>query len=149
MADQDKDKIDRMDERHQSTEPHPHETVRTYNIVFACLMALLVLTVIASVIPFDRMLPGLNAIVALTIAVAKGLLVILFFMHVKRANKLTWAFASAAFVWVGIMFVLTFGDYFTRRAVPTIAPTEPRYYRAESLEHVNRGADQPVSDRGD
>ncbi len=90
---------------------------RTYYIIFAWLMGLLIATVAASFLNLDRFFPGLNAAVALCIAAAKAMLVVLFFMHVRHAGKLTWIFASAAFVWLGIMLVLTLNDYLTRHPV--------------------------------
>ena len=94
--------------------------VRTYLAVLAVLMALLVLTVAASFVDFDRYAArahlgvGWSVGIALLIAVAKGLLILLFFMHVKYSSKLTWVFAGAAFIWLGILFTLTFSDYLTR-----------------------------------
>jgi caa(3)-type oxidase subunit IV len=35
-------------------------------------------------------------------------------MHVKLGTRLTWIFASAAFVWLAIFLVFTFGDYLSR-----------------------------------
>src|SRR5689334_12622329 len=58
--------------------------------------------------------------VAMSIAVAKTLLVVLFFMHVRYHSRLTWIFASAGFVWLLIMVSLTMTDYLTRgRVRPT------------------------------
>ena len=103
---------------HDTSELHPAEQVRTYWVIFYWLMGLLVLTVIAGQIDLDRIVGGLNAAVALTIAVAKAMLVVLFFMHVKKSSKLTWIFASSAFIWLVIMLVLTFNDYLTREKIP-------------------------------
>jgi cytochrome c oxidase subunit 4 len=98
--------------------------------VFAVLMALLAVTVVAAFIDFDRFLPGTgwSAAIALTIAVIKGVLIILFFMHIRYSQWITWAFASAAFVWLGIMFVLTMSEYLSRNEPPGTTPRgEPRY----------------------
>ena len=103
---------------HETSKFRVHTPLRTYYIVFAWLMGLLALTVVVSLIPFDKFLPGLNVIIALVIAIIKAGLVVLFFMHVKDASKLTWAFASAAFLWLAIMLALTFNDYMTRRSLP-------------------------------
>jgi cytochrome c oxidase subunit 4 len=56
----------------------------------------------------------LNTVVALTIAVIKATLVVLFFMHVKYSTRLTWAVVLGSIFWLGIMFVLTMSDYLTR-----------------------------------
>ena len=84
--------------------------VRTYLLVFASLMVLTFLTVAASRYDFGE---G-NTIVALAIAVLKATLVILFFMHVIHSTRLTWVVIISSFVWLGVLFVLTFADYLTR-----------------------------------
>src|SRR5688500_12564821 len=106
--------IESIDARHETSEPHPSESLRTYWLIFYWLMGLLVVTVIISRINLDRLVPGLNIVIALLIAFAKGALVVLFFMHVKRASKLTWLFATAAFAWLAIMLALSFNDYLLR-----------------------------------
>jgi cytochrome c oxidase subunit 4 len=116
-------KIDEVDARHETSNLRPPDSLRSYYIVFGWLMGLLVLTVIASWVPLDRVMSGLSAIVALLIAAVKAALVVLFFMHVRNASKLTWAFATAAFLWLGIMFTYTFSDYASR---PSLADTPDR-----------------------
>ena len=86
----------------------------TYYIVFAALMVLLIITLVAAA--FN--LGPFNVIVAMAIAVVKAVLVILYFMHVRYSSKLTWVFAGAAFVFVFIMFGMTFSDYDTRAWLP-------------------------------
>jgi cytochrome c oxidase subunit 4 len=56
----------------------------------------------------------MNAVVALTIAVIKATLVVLYFMHVRYSSKLTWVFVGAGFFWLAIMVALTLSDYMTR-----------------------------------
>jgi cytochrome c oxidase subunit 4 len=87
------------------------ETLRTYYLVYGALIVLLVLTMAASYVPLGHR--G-NLALAMSIAVCKGLLVVLFFMHVRQASRLTAVFASAAFLWLAILFIITFSDYFTR-----------------------------------
>ena len=82
-------------------------------IYFAIFAALVVLTVVTwSVAKID--LGRMNAVVALTIAVIKGTLVVLYFMHVRYSSRLTWVFVGAGFFWLAIMVALTLGDYMTR-----------------------------------
>ena len=83
---------------------------RVYYVVFAALMVGTYLTVQAAY--FD--LGPFNAVVAVGIAVIKATLVVLFFMHVKYSPRLTWAVVLGSLLWLGILFVLTFGDYLTR-----------------------------------
>jgi cytochrome c oxidase subunit 4 len=94
------------------------EHVVSRRIYFAIFGALMVLTgVTVWVANFD--LPGpLNAIVALTIAVLKATLVVLYFMHVRYSSKLTWVFVAAGIIWLIILFAFTLSDYFTRGWVP-------------------------------
>lgn len=88
---------------------------KIYFVIFGALMVLTGVTVwIAS---FD--LPGpLNAIVALSIAVFKATLVVLYFMHVRYSSKLTWVFVCAGVIWLIILFAFTLSDYLTRGWVP-------------------------------
>ena len=83
---------------------------RVYYLIFAALMIGTYITVQASY--FD--LGALNAIVALTIAVAKATLVVLFFMHVRYSTRLTWVVVVGSVFWLGILLALTFSDYLTR-----------------------------------
>lgn len=88
---------------------------RTYFIVFAALMVLMVLTLIVT-----RLDHGVIAdIAALSIAIAKGVLIIMFFMHVKYSSHLTKLFAAAGFVWLVILFAFSLSDYNTRQWEPT------------------------------
>jgi cytochrome c oxidase subunit 4 len=81
-----------------------------YYTVFAALVVGTVLTV--AVAKFD--LGPMNNIVMLTIACAKALLVVLFFMHVRWSTRLTWVVASAGFFWLLILFSITMADYMSR-----------------------------------
>jgi len=86
---------------------------KIYVIIWASLMLLLLLT--WGVAQFN--LGRFNAIAALTIAVTKMLLVILYFMHVRYSERRTWIFVAAGFIWLLIMIDLTLGDYLTRGMV--------------------------------
>ena len=99
-------------EEHSATK---HVSLATYLVIFAILMILLVLTVGAA---FWFNLGGANILVALFIAIVKAALVVLYFMHVKYASRLTKIFVSAAFLWLAILFALTFADYLTRPYLP-------------------------------
>jgi cytochrome c oxidase subunit IV len=82
----------------------------TYLTIFGALMVCTILTVIAAFIN----LGNLNFPVALTIAVFKATLVVLFFMHVKYGSKLTKLIVGTAFFFLGIMLTLTLSDYLSR-----------------------------------
>jgi cytochrome c oxidase subunit 4 len=77
----------------------------------AALLLLFILTVAAAYVEMGPF----NIVVAMTIAVVKATLVVLYFMHVRYQSRLTWIFASAGFIWLLILFALTLGDYFTRQ----------------------------------
>ena len=83
---------------------------RLYYNIFALLM---VLTLVTTLVAFADLGP-LNTIVALTIAVSKAVLVVLFFMHVRYSSRLTWVVIGAGVFWLAIMIFLTLTDYLTR-----------------------------------
>ena len=60
----------------------------------------------------------LALVVALTIAISKALLVVLFFMHVRYSSWLIWVFVGAGIAWIGHILILTRSDYLTRGTVP-------------------------------
>jgi len=82
----------------------------TYYTIFAALMVGTALTVGAAFVD----LGALNTVVALTIAFTKATLVVLFFMHVKYGNKLTWLIIISSVFWLGLLIFITLGDYATR-----------------------------------
>lgn len=90
--------------------------VQTYYRIFAALLGLLVLTVAVAFIPTSshRRLGDVLTALAFLIASAKAMLIILYFMHVKSGTKVLWVFAASGFVWLMILFCLTFNDYMTR-----------------------------------
>jgi len=84
--------------------------VSTYVKVFATLMVLTLVTVGAAYID----MAWANNAVAMAIALAKAILVILFFMHVKTSSRLIALVVAAAGLWLAFMFALTLQDYMTR-----------------------------------
>jgi cytochrome c oxidase subunit 4 len=88
-------------------------TKKIYFAVWGALMILLFAT--WGVAEFN--LGNWNIVAAMSIAVIKMLLVILFFMHVRCSSRLTWVFVAAGFFWLLIMFALTMSDYLTRGGV--------------------------------
>lgn len=91
--------------------------IKVYISIFAVLMLGTALTVWAGLQDF----PGaLNVIVALTIAVIKATLVILYFMHVRYSSRLIWVVFASALFWLALLFALTLSDYWTRGWLPVI-----------------------------
>lgn len=74
------------------------------------LMLLLAATTASAFVP----LGSFNIIVSLSIAVAKALIVLLFFMELRGSPALVRTFAAAGFFWLLIMIVLTGADYWHR-----------------------------------
>lgn len=90
---------------------HPHiMPVRTSVAIFIALLLLLVATVGAAYLP----LGPLHFPVAMTIAAAKAVLIVLFFMHVIYSSRLTKIITVAGFLWLAIMLTLTLSDYWSR-----------------------------------
>ena len=84
---------------------------KTYFVVWIALMALMALTAGLSRIDLGQW----STVVAMAIAVAKALLVILFFMHVRYEDqKITWIVVIAGFFWLAILLALSMTDYLTR-----------------------------------
>ena len=85
-------------------------SVKSYALVWIALMALL-----AATWGFSNLdLKAFNIVVALSIALAKLFLILLFFMHLKYSTTLVWVFAGAGFLSLFIMFDLVMTDYLTR-----------------------------------
>jgi len=89
--------------------------VRVYLAIFLALLVGTALTVVAAFQDFPWQF---NTVIALTIASVKATLVVLYFMHVRYSSRLVWVIVIAALFWMGILFALTFSDYFTRDWIP-------------------------------
>ncbi len=85
-------------------------TARTYVVNGVALLAFLALTIAAAYVN----LGPFNTILALSISLAKGALILLFFMHVRYSRPVLWLFVGAGFFWLGIMFALALSDFLTR-----------------------------------
>ena|SRR5574339_737714 len=86
-------------------------------LYYAVFLALIVGTVATYAVALVD-LGFMNNIVMLTIACAKALLVILFFMHVRWSDRLTWVVVASGFFWLLILFSITMSDYLTRGWIP-------------------------------
>ena len=94
------------------------EHVVSRKIYFAIFGALMVLTGLTVWVAQFNLPGSWNAIVALSIAVFKATLVVLYFMHVRYSSKLTWVFVCAGIIWLIILLAFTLSDYLTRGWVP-------------------------------
>ena len=90
----------------------PSEAVqpKTYVKTLGALVGLLVVTVGANFVDLGPW----NLAVAMVISLAKGALILLFFMEVRYSHPIVWLFATAAFLWLALLLVITMSDYFTR-----------------------------------
>ena len=98
---------------------HPHVVpLSVYFKTFAALLVGLALTVLAAGVHIGpEGTSFFNNVVAMTIAVAKAVLVVLYFMHVRYGTRLVWMWAASGFVWFLLLFI-AFCDYLTRVFVP-------------------------------
>jgi cytochrome c oxidase subunit 4 len=85
---------------------------KIYFLIFGALMILTALTVFAAQFSYGN--EAVGTVIALTIAVTKAVLVVLFFMHVRHSSRLTWVVIASGFLWLAIMIGLTMSDYLTR-----------------------------------
>lgn len=110
---------------------------KVYFLVFANLMVLTALTTFAGYVNIDKLLGWsafpMNTIVALSIAVFKATLVVLFFMHVRYSSHLTRVVVAAGLFWLAILITLTLGDYMTRNLH---MPNPPEPWEASTVEPV-------------
>lgn len=85
-----------------------------YYRVFIALLGLTLLTVGVAFVDLGLV----NTIIALAIAVAKALLVLLYFMHLRYSSGLTWIVLGAGMFWVILLLTITLSDYLTRDWLP-------------------------------
>lgn len=84
--------------------------LRVYFAIFGGLLILTALTVYTALKPIGAW----HTPVALSIAVGKAALVVLFFMHAIHSSKLTWLVIVVAMLMLGVMLFLTWIDYYSR-----------------------------------
>ncbi len=88
--------------------------IKTYVAVFIALMVLLAATVAINRVSLGE----LNIVAALSIAVVKTFLVVLFFMHVRYSHRLIWIFVGVGFYWLTILLALSMTDFLSRTWPP-------------------------------
>jgi cytochrome c oxidase subunit 4 len=92
------------------SEEHHIVPKRVYFLVFATLIVMTWVTAFVSTIDLGR----LNIFVALSIAIFKASLVILFFMHVKYGTRLTKMIVLAGLYWLLLLLFIAMMDIWTR-----------------------------------
>jgi cytochrome c oxidase subunit IV len=88
----------------------PVPSARRFVFALAALLVLLV----ASVIVAETHLGPWNPVVSLAIAAAKASVVIAIFMRPGEAGPSARFALTFGFAWVGVLIVLTLGDFLTR-----------------------------------
>jgi cytochrome c oxidase subunit IV len=83
---------------------------RVYVYVFAGLIGLTIATVLLAYVEMGP----LHALVGLSIAIAKGILILLYFMHWLESYPMNRVIALSGLLWLGILIVMTQSDFFTR-----------------------------------
>lgn len=83
---------------------------RVYYLVFLTLIVMTWVTAFVSTVDLGR----LNVFVALSIAIFKASLVILFFMHVKYGTRLTKMIVLAGMYWLILLLFIVMMDLWTR-----------------------------------
>ncbi len=105
-----------MSENIETMDGDVHAHISPNTMYFTVFAALAVLTVLTWAIALYDLGP-FNDVVALGIAATKTTLVVLYFMHVLDAPKLTKLVVASSVIWLLIMFGLTMIDYTTRQGV--------------------------------
>ena len=83
---------------------------KTYALIFGILLLLTAVTTATGYVDLGRM----NVVVALAIAAIKGVLVVLFFMHLAYSRRLTQMTIVAALMWLALLILLTLADIWSR-----------------------------------
>jgi cytochrome c oxidase subunit 4 len=101
------------DHAHDHSHAHVHGHVTPLPIYFAVFGTLMVLTALTVVVAYYNF-GAWNKVIALGIASFKATIVVLYFMHVKYASKLTKLFAVTGVFFLLVLFGLTMTDYASR-----------------------------------
>ena len=83
---------------------------KIYLLIFAALMVGTAATVWVAHVE----LGPLNIVVAMSIAVVKSSLVVLYFMHLRYSHRLNWVFGGASLLWLLLLIGLTLTDVIAR-----------------------------------
>jgi len=102
---------------------------KIYGIVLSALLLGTYITVQAAKVDLGPW----NIVLALTIAVTKMTLVILFFMQGKYSSRRTKLIFASVFFWLAIMLVLTLADYTTRHPEPSRSQLQQTPARTSSV----------------
>ena len=102
-----------MSEVKETIHEHDTHTVASTGSTLTVFVVLVLLSVVAISVGFSDLGPWKVA-ASLAVAGVQALVLTVFFMDLKQADKLTWLCAGASVFWVAIMFTFTLTDYITR-----------------------------------
>lgn len=108
-----------MSEHAEHHSEHHIVSPKVYFTIFGALMVFTGLTVVVASYDLASIWGPLNIIVAMTVAIIKATLVVVYFMHAKYSSKLTQVIIIAGLFWLLIMLVFTISDYLARSGWPT------------------------------
>jgi cytochrome c oxidase subunit IV len=89
---------------------HSHPSAATYFVIYIILLVLMALTVGTAYIELGPW----HLIVAMTIAVIKAALILLYFMHLRYSGRAVLVYAFLGFAFLMVLLVLSISDYLTR-----------------------------------
>jgi cytochrome c oxidase subunit 4 len=92
---------------------HAEHHIVPKSVYFLVFFALIVLTWVTAIVSTVD-LGALNIYVALSIAIFKASLVVLFFMHVKYGTRLTKMIVMAGLYWLLLLLFIAMSDLWTR-----------------------------------
>jgi cytochrome c oxidase subunit 4 len=98
---------------HSHAHPASHGHVTPLGVYLAIFATLMVMTGVTVAVAYVH-LGQLNIVIALGIAGFKATLVVLYFMHVAHASRLTKLFAVTGIFFLAILLGLTMVDYGSR-----------------------------------
>jgi cytochrome c oxidase subunit 4 len=101
---------------HAPSHSHQHVHVSPLSVYLAVFATLMVLTGVTVAVAYVN-LGALNKVVALGIASFKATIVVLYFMHVKYASRLTKLVVVSGLFFLAILLSLTMSDYGSREWV--------------------------------
>ncbi len=96
-----------------SADAIPDAHVVPVSVYVAVFVTLLVFTGVTTAVAFVD-LGRFNVLVAVTIAIIKASLVLLYFMHLRYSSRLTLLFVGIALFWLGTLIALTMSDVLSR-----------------------------------
>jgi cytochrome c oxidase subunit IV len=92
---------------------HDDHKVPPISSTLTTFVVLAVLAAVALAVGFSNLGP-MKVFASLAVTAVQAVVLSLFFMDLRQADRLTWLCAGAAVFWVLIMFVFTITDYVTR-----------------------------------